>query len=116
MEPYIPTGKTLDELVKETDKAGVKLILIGDGGDYGKYAHMLAKIAEKEFVAFVRIADLPKEDQARVDFGAESRPLPFDPEPFIIRNYHVPKISEPVIDIHDNKQWYEKFPKKRGRR
>jgi hypothetical protein len=115
MEPYIPTGKTLDELVKETDKVGAKLILVGGGGDYGKYAQTLAKLAEKELVAFVRVADLPKEDQARVDFGTESRPLPFDPEPFIIKP--LPQAAyEPVIDIHDNKQWYEKFPKKRGKR
>jgi hypothetical protein len=118
MENTNPSGKSLSELIEETDKKGIKLIIIEDEGAGLKHAELIARMSKKHEIMIIGMGDLPQADQDKInqDKIIQKNKEMFAPPPIPIRNYHehLPEIHIKRDDM--NKQWYEKFAKGKKRR
>jgi len=118
MENTNPSGKSLAELIEETDKKGIHIVLLEDEGAMLKHAELIASMTKKHEILIVNIGDLPQADQDKinVDKIIQKNKEIFGPPPIPIR-----MLSEPLPDIQIkrddmNKQWYEKFAKGKKKR
>lgn len=60
------TGKSFSNIIKEAEEKGLQVVLIGAGAEIGKHAELIAKMSKNKSVLLVPIADLPQEDQDRI--------------------------------------------------
>jgi len=119
MENTNPSGKSLSELIEETDKEGIKLIIVEDEGSMLKHAELIATMSKKHKILIVGMGDLLQADQEKINtdkiIQKNKEIFANPPTRYICQN------TEPLPDIKIkrddmNKQWYEKFAKGKKRR
>ena len=119
MENTNPSGKSLSELIEETDKEGIKLIIVEDEGSMLKHAELIATMSKKHKILVVGFGDLLHADQEKIntDKIIQKNKELFGPEPIRIVCENTLPLPDIKIKRDDmNKQWYEKFAKGKKRR
>lgn len=75
MESTNPDNKSLSELIAEAEGKGMKLAIIGDGNEPGKFD----AIIKSNLCLAVKLTDLKPEDQQTINkLNEESKPSPFE--------------------------------------
>lgn len=119
MENTNPTGKSLDELMKEAEEKNIKIAIIGADGIGESARVILEKMMMKEKIILVNIGDLSDDDQKKV---AEMNLQPINPEPplkYVAR----PKMEDIELKPYqdelfrgDNSHWHKNLPNGKKRK
>lgn len=113
------SGSTIKELIEFAEQKGVTLLIVGAGAEQGKHAALVKTAEASSKVMIVGMESLPKADQEMLNKKSLSEIIEEDRMPkFEFKRYDdlIKPIDNYIVDVtqDDQKQWYERFQKKRG--